>query len=276
MAATGSGRRAGGYALLTRIVPLAAPRSGRLVERNLMVYRRTWMVIFSGFFEPLFYLLGIGFGIGALVGAITGPDGRAIPYQLFVAPALLASSAMNGAIYDSTTNVFFKLKYAKTYEAMLTTPIGIADVAVGEITWALLRGTLYAVGFMAVMLALGLVESPAWLLALPGSILIGFAFASVGMALSTWVRAWTDFDKLQLVLLPMFLFSATFYPISAYPPALQVLVELTPLYHGVDLLRGLTTGVVGPAQAIDVAYLIGMGIVGLLVVSRRLEHLLLK
>ena len=259
-----------------RIPPLAAPRAGRLVERNLMVYRRTWMVVFSGFFEPLFYLLGIGFGIGALVGGITGADGRTIPYQVFVAPALLASSAMNGAIYDSTTNVFFKLKYAKTYEAMLTTPVGIEDVAIGEITWALIRGTLYAIGFLTVMLVLGLVQSPAWLLALPGSILIGFGFASVGMALSTWVRSWADFDKLQLVLLPMFLFSATFYPITAYPPALQAVVQLTPLYHGVDLLRGLTTGSIGLPQLVDVAYLVVMGIVGLFVVSRRLRLLLLK
>ena len=263
-------------ALLTRVLPLTAPRAGRLVERNLLVYRRTWMVIFSGFFEPLFYLLGIGFGIGALVGGIAGPDGRTIPYQVFVAPALLASSAMNGAIYDSTTNVFFKLKYAKTYEAMLTTPVGIEDVAVGEIAWALIRGTLYAIGFLVVMLLLGLVQSAGWLLALPGSILIGFAFASVGMALSTWIRSWADFDKLQLVLLPMFLFSATFYPMTAYPPALQLLVQLTPLYHGVDLLRGLTTGAVGIGQLVDVGYLVGMGIVGLLVVSRRLRLLLLK
>ncbi len=263
--------------LLARIVPLGGiTRPGRLFERNLMVYRRTWMVLFSGFFEPLFYLLGIGFGIGSLVGTVTGLDGRPIPYQVFVAPALLASAAMNGAIYDSTTNVFFKLKYAHTYEAVLTTPVGVPDVAVGEIAWALFRGTLYAIGFLAVMLVLGLVQSPAWLLALPGSILIGFAFASVGMALSTWIRKWADFDKMQLVLLPMFLFSATFYPITVYPPALQVVVQLTPLYHGVDLLRGLTTGTLGLAQAIDVAYLAVMGVIGLAVVSRRLARLLLR
>ena len=260
-----------------RIVPLGgASRPGRLFERNLMVYRRTWMVILSGFFEPLFYLLAIGFGIGSLVGSVVGPNGHAVPYQVFVAPALLASSAMNGAIYDSTTNVFFKLKYAHTYEAVLTTPVGVPDVAVGEIAWALFRGTLYALGFMVVMLVLGLVSSPAWLLAFPGSVLIGFAFASVGMALSTWIRSWADFDKLQMVLLPMFLFSATFYPITAYPPALRILVELTPLYHGVDLLRGLTTGFIGQSQGADVAYLLMMGVIGLAVVSRRLERLLLR
>ncbi|HEX8939119.1 MAG TPA: ABC transporter permease [Candidatus Limnocylindrales bacterium] len=262
---------------LAAFTPLVdAPRAARLVERNLLVYRRTWMVIFSGFFEPLFYLLGIGFGIGALVGTVTGADGRSVPYQVFVAPALLASSAMNGAIYDSTTNVFYKLKYAKTYEAVLTTPVGVADVAVGEIVWALVRGTLYALGFLVVMGALGLVSSPLWLLALPAAILIGFAFASVGMALATWVRGWQDFDKLQLVLLPMFLFSATFYPLSAYPEPLRVVVELTPLYHGTDLLRGLTSGLVGPAQVVDVGYLVAMGLLGQAIVARRLARLLLR
>src|SRR5205809_7305526 len=99
-------------------------RSGRIVQRNLFVYKHTWMIIVSGFFEPLFYLLGIGFGLGTLVGDIDG-----VPYAVFVAPALLAVSAMNGAIYDSTFNMFYKLKYAKTYDAMLSTPLGVGAVA---------------------------------------------------------------------------------------------------------------------------------------------------
>jgi lipooligosaccharide transport system permease protein len=106
--------------------------------------------------------------------------------------------------------------------------------------------------------------------------LIGFAFAAVGMAATTFMRAWTDFDYIAMVTLPLFLFSATFYPISAYPPALQTIVQLTPLYHGVDLLRSLTTGVVGPGLLVHVAYLAVMGVAGLLVVSRRLDKLLLK
>lgn len=264
--------------VLLRVAPMAgfSGRSARLVERNLMVYRRTWMVILSGFFEPVFYLLGIGLGIGSLVGSVSGPDGRAIPYAVFVAPALMASSAMNGAIYDSTMNVFYKLRYAKTYDAVLTTPVGVGDVAVGEVTWALIRGSLYAVGFMIVMLAMGLIASPWGLLALPAAMLVGFAFAGVGMALTTWVRKWQDFDLLQLALLPMFLFSATFYPLSTYPEPLRLAVELTPLYHGVDLLRGLTTGAVGPGLLVDVAYLLAMGLLGVTVVSRRLAGLLLK
>ena len=107
----------------TTPLPLAGSRAWLLVERNLMVYRRIWLLIVSGFFEPVFYLFSLGVGIGALVGTVAGPDGQPIDYTAFVAPALLASSAMNGAIYDSTMNVFFKLKYAKTYDAMLATPL---------------------------------------------------------------------------------------------------------------------------------------------------------
>ena len=126
------------------------------------------------------------------------------------------------------------------------------------------------------MVAFGLVASPWAILALPAAMLIGFAFAAVGMAATTFMRAWTDFDYIAMVTLPLFLFSATFYPISAYPPALQALVQLTPMYHGVDLLRSLTTGIVGPGLLVHVAYLAAMGTAGLLVVSRRLDKLLLK
>jgi len=266
-------------AFLTRIAPpmiFGGRRAALLVERNIYVYRRTWLVIFSGFFEPLFYLLSIGLGIGGLIGTIPGPDGRPIPYELFVAPALLATSAMNGAIYDSTFNVFFKLNYEKTYDAVLATPLGVGDVALGEIAWALIRGTLYAIGFLVVMLVLGLVVSPWMILAIPAAVLIGWAFAAVGMAATTFMRTWQDFDLLQLVLLPLFLFSATFYPISVYPEPIRIFVQLTPLYHGVDLLRSLATGTVGLGSLVHVAYLLVMGLIGLAIVSRRLDKLLLK
>jgi lipooligosaccharide transport system permease protein len=266
--------------ILARIAPpiplFTSRRAARVVERNVLSYRRQWMVLVSGFFEPVFYLFGIGYGLGSLVPSVVGPGGEAISYGLFVAPALLASSAMNGAIYDSTFNVFFKLNYAKTYDAILATPVGVGDVAIGEVTWALIRGTLYATGFVAVMIAFGLVGSPWAILALPAAMLIGFAFAAVGMAATTFMRAWTDFDYIAMVTLPLFLFSATFYPITAYPPALQVIVQLTPLYHGVDLLRSLTTGVVGPGLLVHIIYLAALGLAGLLVVSRRLDKLLLK
>jgi lipooligosaccharide transport system permease protein len=266
-------------ATVARILPpitFGGRRATRLVERNVLVYRRIWMLLVSGFFEPLFYLLGIGFGIGALVGSVPGLDGRPLSYAVFVAPAMLASSAMNGAIYDSTFNVFFKLNYARTYDAILSTPLAVGDVALGEVTWALIRGTLYAVGFMVVMGVLGLALSPWALLALPAAMLIGFAFAAVGMAATTFMRSWQDFDMIQLVVLPLFLFSATFYPITAYPEALRFVVQLTPLYHGVDLIRSLTTGAIGPGILVHVLYLGTMGTLGLVVVGRRLDKLLLK
>lgn len=265
--------------MIARVVPPPVRGTGRarlLVERNLMVYRRTWLVIVSGFFEPLFYLLSIGVGLGSLVGEVTGPGGHPIDYTAFVAPALLASSAMNGAVYDSTFNIFWKLRYGKVYDALLATPIGVRDVALGEITWALIRGLLYTVAFLLVMLAMGLVHSPLAVLVLPAAALIGFAFAAVGLSVTSFMKSWQDFEFVTLALLPMFLFSTTFYPLSTYPRPLQVIVECTPLYHGVEMLRGLTTGTVGFALIGHVAYLAVMGLIGFVVAARRLEHLLLR
>ncbi len=258
---------------LARILPL--PRSGsravRVLERNVLVYRRTWWVLLSGFFEPLFYLLGLGFGLGAIVGDIDG-----IPYAMFVAPALMATSAMNGAVYDSTFNLFYKLKYAHTYDAMLATPMGSQDVAVGEVTWALIRGLMYATAFLVIMILLGLVASPLGLLAVPASVLIGFAAAGVATAATTYVRSWQDFDLVFVVTTPLFLFSATFYPITTYPEPLRTLVELTPLYRGVHMIRALTTDHLDAMVVVDVVYLAVLGLVGLAITSRRMGKLLLK
>jgi lipooligosaccharide transport system permease protein len=261
----------------TTPMPLAGGRSWRLVERNLLVYRRIWLLIVSGFFEPVFYLLSLGIGIGALVGTVAGPDGRPIEYTAFVAPALLAASAMNGAVYDSTMNVFFKLKYAKTYDAMLSTPLGPGDIAVGEITWAQLRGTLYSISFLLVMAVLGLISSWWALLALPATILIGLAFAAVGMAATSFMRSWQDFEFVQLAVLPMFLFSTTFFPLGVYPRPLQLAVQVTPLFHGIELIRPLTTGAgIGWGLLGHALYFVGMAALGLAVTARRLEKLLLK
>jgi lipooligosaccharide transport system permease protein len=261
---------------LTSVFLLGSRRSLKLIERNLYVYKHGWIVILSGFFEPLFYLLSIGFGLGALVGTVPGPNGEPIPYQLFVAPALLASAAMNGAIAESTFNFFFKLNYNKTFTSILSTPLSPGDVAVGELAWALIRGGLYAVGFMVVMVLLGLVVSPWVVFAVPAALLVGFAFGAVGMAATSFMRTWQDFDLIQLVILPMFLFSATFFPLEAYPEALQWVVRLTPLYQGVDLIRSLTVGAISPVLLVHVVYLLVMGFVGLWVVSRRLDKLLLQ
>jgi len=261
-----------------RVLPpaqLGAGRARRLIERNARVARSTWWVLVSGLGEPVFYLLSIGIGLGKLVGPMPAPGGGEIPYAAFVAPGLLAASAMNGAIYESTFNVFFKLKYAKVYDAVLATPLQAADVALGEITTALVRGTLYAGVFIAMMAALGDILSPWAVLALPAAMLVGAAFAACGMAATTYMRGWTDFDLIQLVMLPLFLFSTTFYPLSVYPRWLQVVVQLTPLYQGVTLERGLTLGHLAPAMAVNVGYLAAMAAVGLAVASRRVRALLL-
>jgi lipooligosaccharide transport system permease protein len=264
--------------------PLLRPRrfalggrgSAHLIERHARVYRHTWLVLVSGVFEPLFYLLSIGVGIGHLVGGVTGPGGQVVGYTSFVAPALLATAAMNGAIFDSTFNVFFRLKYAKFYDAALATPMRPGDIALGEIGWALIRGGLYAVAFMVVMLALGLVHSAWAVLDVPVALLIGFGSAAAGMAATTFMRSWQDFEFITLATLPMFLLSATFYPLSVYPRPVQILVECTPLYQGVALMRGLTLGVVGPGLLWHVAYLALMGLAGLWVAGRRIARLLLR
>jgi lipooligosaccharide transport system permease protein len=261
---------------LSSLFTLGSRRARFLVERNIYVYRHTWIVILSGFFEPLFYLGSIGFGLGALVGTVNGPGGLPISYQLFVAPALLASAAMNGAIAEGTFNFFFKLRYNKTFDAILATPLSAGDVAVGELIWALIRGGIYAIAFLLVMAILGLAVSPWVLLTVPAALLIGFAFGAVAMAATSFMRTWQDFDLINLAILPMFLFSGTFYPIDAYPEALRIFVQLTPLYQGVDLLRSLAVGHVDPVLVVHVAYLAVMGIAGLYVVSRRLDKLLLK
>jgi lipooligosaccharide transport system permease protein len=195
---------------------------------------------------------------------------------VFVAPALMASSAMNGAVFDSTFNVFFKLKYSKLYDSVLATPLGPRDVAVGEITWALVRGSLYAGAFFLVMLLAGLVRTPWALLALPAALLIGWAFASVGMAMTTYMRSWQDLDVVQLAIVPLFLFSATFYPVSTYPDSVAWLVQVSPLYHGVALVRGVMLAEIGPGLLVHVAVLAALGLVGVAVTERRLRTLLLR
>jgi lipooligosaccharide transport system permease protein len=245
-----------------------------LVYRNYIVYRQEWKLFVTGFFEPFFYLLSIGIGVGALIDTFEF-NGRAVPYTEFVAPAMLATAAFNGALIDATYNTFFKLKFDKLYDQMLATPLTSSDIARGEITWSQLRGGTYSAAFLVIMTAMGLVHSWWALLALPAALLIGFSTAAVCMALTTYMKSWQDFDKVTLVQLPMFLFSATFFPITAFPEAARWVVEVTPLYRGVLLCRELTTGALSWGSAVSVVYLLAMGAFGLVLVRRRLDSLLL-
>jgi lipooligosaccharide transport system permease protein len=258
-------------------LPASLIRSWRLVQRNLLVYKRGWMVIFSGFFEPLFYLLGIGYGLGRFIPTLPLADGRTISYAAFVAPALLAQASMNGAIAESIFNVFFKLNFSKTYDAILATPLGIREIAVGEMLWSLFRGTLYVISFIVVMIVMGLVISPMLFLVIPASILVGASFSAACLATTAYLRTVQDFDlPMGLVVMPMFLFSGTFFPISVYPVPIQLAMEATPLFHAVGLLRGLATGLVGLHELWDLVYLVAFGAISMWIALNRLEKRLIK
>ncbi len=159
---------------------------------------------------------------------------------------------------------------------MLLTSLGPVDVAIGEITLALLRGGVYAVGFLIVMQVMGLVLSPLALLAIPAVILIAAGFASIGMAFTSYMKTFQQMDWLPMVMLPMFLFSATFFPISVYPEGIQVMIQCFPLWHGVELIRMLTTGEVTAMIWVHIGYYVVMLGVGVVVVSRRLRALFLR
>jgi lipooligosaccharide transport system permease protein len=261
---------------ITPIGKITPFRAQRIWEKNYLAYRRLWKVVFSGFFEPVFYLFAVGVVVGELVGDVVGPNGQLIAYAPFVAPALMAASAMNGAVIETTFNIFFKLQFGKVYEGVLTTPMQPSDIAIGEIGWALLRGVLYSTAFVAVMFALGMTESWLALFAVPAATLIGFAFGAAGLAASTWMRSWQDFDLVSLVTMPLFLFSGTFFPIDVDPPAIQLLVKASPLYHGNELLRGFTLGILDWSMLGHAVFLIVMGLTGAVIANRRLDGMLRK
>jgi lipooligosaccharide transport system permease protein len=248
-----------------------------VISRGLMATKSSnWLVMLSGFFEPVLFLISMGVGLGAIVGAVQGPDGTEISYAAYIAPALLAVSAMNGAVYDSTWNVFFKMNFAKLYQVMLYTSLGPLDVAFGEIFLALLRGLMYATGFTAVMGLMGLITTPWALLMIPASVLIAFGFAALGMGITSFLKTFQQMDWINFFMLPMFLFSATFYPLSVYPQYIQWFIQAMPLWHGVELLRQISVGVFTPATAIHIGYYVLMTALGMLLTTLRLRKLFLK
>lgn len=262
--------------LTTRVIP-PLPRRWRgryIVERNILGTKTFWPVLLSGFFDPVFYLFAIGVGIGQLAGDV-GVGGESVSYLAFVAPAMLAASAMNGAVFEAT-NMFFRLRYGKVYDAILATPVEPTEVASGEIAWTLARGGMYSAAFLIVMVVMGLVASPLGLLAFPAALLVGFAFGALGTAAVTWMRTWQDLDLVTLIVLPLFLFSATFYPIDVYPEWMQVVTWISPLYHGVTLIRGLTLAILDWTMLINIVYLTLLGILGSIITARRVRSVLLK
>lgn len=233
-------------------------RAGQLVYRNALAYKHYWIAFISGFFEPVFYLLAVGFGVGQFVDGVPFAGGE-LDYASFLAPGMLAASTLNGALFDGFFSPYFKLNWMKTYDGIITTPVNISDIAVGEVAWALIRGTIYGAGFLIVMLAFGLIHSPWALLALPAVMLSSAALAAGAMILTGVTKQISSLEKvITLVVFPLFLFSGTFYPVSLYPDYVRPIVQATPLFHSASLLRSLTTGEVGPGTLWHVVYLAAM------------------
>jgi lipooligosaccharide transport system permease protein len=254
-------------------VALHARGGFAVLFRNAYVHRTNLLLFLSGLVEPFLYLLSLGIGMGELVGGIPYA-GDTVSYPVFVAPAMLAAAAMTGAVTESTYNFFAKLKFMKLYDSVIATPVTPLGIALGELAWAILRGAVYAGFFVVVMVSMGL--APSWwvIAALPAAVLIGLAFAAAGLAFCTYLKSWQDFDYVTVGIFLLFLFSGTFAPLDAYPAWIRVVVAATPLYHGVSLVRGLSTGAVHPGLLWHVAYLVALTVVGLAVTSRRVRRLL--
>ena len=253
--------------------------SGRPQEvllRNWLSFKSSaWIAVISGFFEPVLYLLSFGYGIGELVGNISTSTGE-ISYAAYIAPGLLATSAMNGAMFDSTWNVFFKLNESRLYKAMLATSLGPLDVALGEIAWALMRGGIYATAFTLVLAGLGLVTSWWALLAVPAAIIVAFGFASFGMAITSYMKSHHQMNFFEIFLLPMFLFSGAFYPLTVFPGWAQAIIKALPLGQGIELVTKAMEGDFSIHLLVNVTYFVVMICVGLFFTTRRLNALFMK
>ena len=252
-------------------------RSRVVLERSWIQFKSSaWLVVLSGFIEPLLNLVVFGFGVGQFIGDIKLENGISVSYASYVVPGLLASAAMMGAIMDATWNVFFKIHESRLYHAMLATSLGPMDVALGEISWALLRGALYSTAFMAVVTPLGLIKSWWGILAIPAGALIGFGFAAIGMACTSYMTSFQHMGLINIVLLPITLFSGSFFPLSLLPGWLEVIIRWTPLTQGIDLMRMLTLGTIDASIFVHLIYFALFIAGGLYFTTKRLNALFMK
>lgn len=227
-------------------------------RRNATLYRRTWkMNILPNFFEPVLYLVGMGLGLGSYMRS--GMEGPA--YVAFIAPGLMAAAAMNGGTFETTYNVFIKLHFQRLYDAFLGTPAMIQDIVFGEIMWAVTRGTIYGVAFMAVLAGMTLLGYPIltspFALLLPLLIVLtGLLFSLIGAFVTSLIKEidWYSYFY-TLFLTPLFLFSGIFFPTSTFPHG-DTVAWFTPLYHAVRLSRGLAQGPLGWEHLVSAAWMI--------------------
>jgi lipooligosaccharide transport system permease protein len=246
----------------------------RVVQRNALVYRRAWRgSVFSSFLQPTLFLLAMGLGLGTMVDA----GGAALPggvsYAEFLAPGLLAAAAMQVAGFESTYPVLGKMLWFRNYEAILATPLGVTDLVLGELAWIAVRLTAVASAFVLVMAAFDIPRSALVILAIPAAVLTGLAFAAPIMAFSATRKHSNTFNVLfRFVLTPLFLFSGVFVPIGRLPEPLARAAWLTPLFHGVELVRGLTLDAVPPAWPLHVACLAALAVAGIAIARQKFRR----
>lgn len=246
-----------------------------MVYRAALVGRRGWWGFLGGFLEPVLYLFALGTGLGAVVGEVSGPSGQPLSYVAFMTPALLGAATMNAAVAETTMTFFFKLRFARLYESVVATSMRVPDILFGEITWSGIRGCLYAVGFLVTSYAVSAATSPWAVLAVPFAFLAAVVFAAIGTALTSFMTSWEDSQLVQVVTVPMLLFSGTFYPVDPYPGWLEALVHVFPLYHVNVVLRHLFAGVWSVSATASVAFLCCVGAAAVAVAVRRMHRHLL-
>jgi lipooligosaccharide transport system permease protein len=242
----------------------------RMVQRNALVYRRIWRgSVFSSFLQPTLFLVAMGLGLGAMVdaGGATLPGG--VSYAEFLAPGLLAATAMQAAAFESAWPVLGKMKWHRNYEAVLATPMSVRDLVLGELAWVGVRSIAIAVAFVLVMTAFGIPRSARVLLAIPAAVLTALAFAAPIMAFSATLKEANWFNVLfRFVITPLFLFSGVFVPLSRLPDAVARAAWFTPLFHGVELVRGFTLDAVPATWPIHVVSLLAVIAVGVAIALR--------
>ncbi len=254
-----------------------AGRARSVLERSWIAFKSsTYLIVISGFVEPLLNLFVFGFGVGSFVGDVTLDNGMVVSYASFIVPGLLASAAMMGAIMDSTWNVYFKMHEQKLYNAMLATSLGPMDVALGEIGWALFRGALYSTTFMAIVAPLGLIHSWWGIAVIPAGVVIGFGFAAIGMALTSYMKGFQQLGMINIALMPITLFSGSFFPLSILPNWLAAIIHWSPLTQGIELMRSLTLGTVDASIFGHLLYFAVFISLGLFFTTRRLNALFMK
>jgi lipooligosaccharide transport system permease protein len=246
--------------------------SGRVWQRNWLVYRRLWhRSLAFGFLQPVLFLTAMGLGIGALIGSDAEAFGG-VDYIDWLGPGLLAAMAMQTATFESTYPIMNKIMWGRNYEAMLATPIGIRSIVGGELGWVAFRiGTLAAV-FLVVLALFGIVRTPLAVLVVPVTMLIGVAFSACLIAFTATQHNDVGFSAIfRFVINPLFLFSGTFFPLSQLPDQVQWVPWLTPLFHGVELVRGLVLDRLDSAAApVHLAYLLALAGVGIWFAQRNL------